>query len=230
MAWAIQQSVFIQMAQRRRPNQSSSFTPVRFPGSPPLAKPLSETQVHIERLLVLQHVVTRPRQLVRERLERQDPIRPALLAIIETLGLRTAAQRKVRRFHERPGEILVPVLGVAFTLPLAVALLQAVNAAAVRTEVPHLSKSTDGAGLEHDCGRQDVADAWHGLSKWYSGPKITSCLSRFSSASICCDRVWLTARLASTASATLGANANASTCSAVSRLTASPFIRAPVCR
>src|SRR5215831_16828018 len=146
------------MAQGRCPNHSPGFAPVRFPGSPPLAKPLSETQVHIEGLLVLQHVVTRPRQLVRERLERQDPIRSALLAIIETPGLRTAAQRKVRRFHERPGEILVAVPGVAFALPLAVALLQAVDTAPVRTEVPYPTKSNDG-------GRQDLADAWHGLEQ-----------------------------------------------------------------
>ena len=92
MAWAIQQSVFIQMAQRRRPNHSSSFTPVRFPGSPPLAKPLPETQVHIEGPLVAQHVIARPRQLVRQSLERQDAVRLALLAIIKALGLRTVAR------------------------------------------------------------------------------------------------------------------------------------------
>ena len=47
MAWAIQHSVFMQMAQRRRPNQSARFTPVRFPGSPPLAKPvIRNTGVH----------------------------------------------------------------------------------------------------------------------------------------------------------------------------------------
>src|SRR5216683_6144602 len=91
MAWAIQQSVFIQMALRRRPNHSSSFTPVRFPGSPPLAKPLPETSAHIEGFLVPQHVVARPRQLVRQSLDRQDAVRPALLAIIEALGLRDSS-------------------------------------------------------------------------------------------------------------------------------------------
>src|SRR5579864_4026714 len=106
MAWAIQQSVFSQMAQRRRPNQSSSFTPVRFPGSPPLAKPLSETQVHIDTLLVPQHVVARPCQLVRQSLDRQDAVRLALLAIVEALGLRTVTQGEVRRFHKCPSEVL----------------------------------------------------------------------------------------------------------------------------
>ena len=91
MAWAIQHSVFMQMAQRRRPNQSARFTPVRFPGSPPLAKPLSETQAYIEGLLVSQHVVAGSRQLVRQSLDRQDAVRLALLAFIKTLGPRTVA-------------------------------------------------------------------------------------------------------------------------------------------
>src|ERR1700692_3880896 len=118
MAWAIQQSVFIRVAQRRPPNHSSSFTPVRSPGSPPLAKPLPETSVHIEGFLVPQHVVARPCQLVRQNLARQDAVRLALLAIIEALGLRTVAHGEVRRLHKRPGEVLVPVPGVAFTLLL----------------------------------------------------------------------------------------------------------------
>src|SRR5271157_2684731 len=108
MAWAIQQSVFIQMAQRRRPNHSHSFTPVRFPGSPPLAKSLRETSTHIERFLIPQHVVAGPCQLVRQSLDRQDAVRLVLLALVEASGLRTAAQGEVRRLHKRPGEVLVP--------------------------------------------------------------------------------------------------------------------------
>jgi hypothetical protein len=46
------------------------------------------------------------------------------------------------------------------------------------------------------------------LSKRYSGRKLTRSLRRLSNASICCPNAWLTARLASTASATSGANAN----------------------
>ena len=62
-----------------------------FLAHPPLAKPLPETQVHIEGFLFAQHVVARPRQLVRQSLDRQDAVRLALLAFIEALGLRTIA-------------------------------------------------------------------------------------------------------------------------------------------
>src|SRR5215467_6249617 len=81
-------SVLIKMAQGRCPNHSGGFAPVRFPGSPPLAQPLSETQVHLEGLLVSQHVVAGSRKLVRQSLDRQDAVRLALLAFIKTLGLR----------------------------------------------------------------------------------------------------------------------------------------------
>src|SRR6267154_4657667 len=176
MAWAIQQSVVIQVAQRRRPNHSSRFAPVRFPGSPPLAKPLPETQVHIEGFLFAQHVVARPRQLVRQCLDRHDAARLALLAIIKALGLRTVAQGEVRRLHKRPGEVLVPVPGVAFTLLLTIAFPQAVHAAAVGTEVPYLGKSTDRSGLEHDRCRQCLADARYRLEQAVLWPQAHSFL------------------------------------------------------
>src|SRR5216683_3052879 len=202
MAWAIQHSVFIPMAQGRRPNHSSSFTPVRFPGSPPLAKPLPETQVHIEGFLFAQQVVAGPRQLVRQSLERQDAVRLALLAIIEALRLRTVAQGEVRRFHKRPGKVLVPVPGVAFTLLLAVTLPQAVHAAAVGTEIAHLRKATDGARLEHDRGRQRVPNARYRLEqavlRSQAHPLLEPPLQGFDLLP--------------------------------QRLTDSPFIRAPVCR
>ena len=65
------------------------------------------------------------------------------------------------------------------------------------------------------------------LSRRYSGRKLTRSLRRLSNASICCPNAWLTARLASMASAKSGANANASTGSAVSRLTAPGIDRRP---
>src|SRR5208283_2288990 len=123
--------------------------PVRFPGSPPLAKPLSETSAYIEGFLVPQHVVAGPCQLVRQCLDRQDAVGLVLLAIVEALGLRTVAHGEVRRLHKCPGEVLVPVPGVAFTLLLAIAFPQAVHAAAVGTEIAHLRKATNAARLEH---------------------------------------------------------------------------------
>ena len=55
----------------------------------PLANPLAETSAHIEGLLVAQHVIAGPCQLVRQSLDRQDAIGLALFAIIKALGLRT---------------------------------------------------------------------------------------------------------------------------------------------
>src|SRR5215475_14611227 len=102
-AWAIQQSALHQVAQRRCPNHSSGCTPVRFLGSPPLAKPLPETATHIEGFLLAQHVVARSRQLVRQSLGRQDAIGLALLAFIEALGWRAVAASEVGCFYEGPG-------------------------------------------------------------------------------------------------------------------------------
>jgi hypothetical protein len=90
-------------------------TPVRYLGSPPLAKPLPETSTHIEGFLFAQHVIARSRQLVRQSLGRQDAVGLALLAFIEGLGLRAVAPREVRRLYEGPGQVLVAVLGIALT-------------------------------------------------------------------------------------------------------------------
>jgi hypothetical protein len=48
---------------------------------------LNKTSLHIKGLLLTQDVVTRPGQLVRNRLERHDAIGTALLALVEALGL-----------------------------------------------------------------------------------------------------------------------------------------------
>src|SRR4030095_328271 len=96
---------------------------------------LPETSAYLEVLRLSQHVVARPCELVRQRLDRQDAIALALLACIKTLGLRTATQSEVRRLHKCPGQVLVPVLRVAFPLLLAIALPKAVHAAAVGSEI-----------------------------------------------------------------------------------------------
>src|SRR6266850_8535114 len=109
-----------------------------------------------------QHVVARPRELVRESLGGHDRISLPFLALVETLGLRAVAQRKACRFYEGPSEVLVAILGVAFAFFLTIALPQAVNATAVGTEIAHLCKTRDVAGLEHDGRRQRLPDSGHG--------------------------------------------------------------------
>ena len=62
-AWAIQQLPSCRWRQGGVQITFVDFTS-RFPGSPPRAKPLREASIHIERLLLAQHVVAGPRQLV----------------------------------------------------------------------------------------------------------------------------------------------------------------------
>jgi hypothetical protein len=89
------------MAQGLRPNRSPGITPVRRPGRRP-AKPLSETRAYIEGFLLARDVVARSRELVsQQRLGRQAPVRPALLAIVKASGARTVAHRIVGGFPAR---------------------------------------------------------------------------------------------------------------------------------
>ena len=57
---------------------------------------------------------------MRHRLERHNPFGLRLLSLIETLNLGTKPDRKVGRFHKRPAQILIPVLGVAAAFAFAV--------------------------------------------------------------------------------------------------------------
>lgn len=87
------------------------------------AKPItrsSKSSCHIERYLVPQHIVAGARQLMRHRLARYYRIRLSAFALIEPLHRRVITNRKIRRLHKCPGQILVAVLGVP--LPLAFAI------------------------------------------------------------------------------------------------------------
>src|ERR1700680_3447334 len=92
------------------------------PGNSPAGDSVTRTPLLFRLLRFAQHVVARSRQLVRQSLGRQDAIALALLAFIEALGLRAVAPGEVRRLDEGPGEVLVAVLGIAFTFLLVVAL------------------------------------------------------------------------------------------------------------
>jgi len=90
-----------------------------------------EAARHIKRFALLQNVEARPRQLVRQRLDRHHVVRPGLLTFVEPFCFGTEAQCEVGRLDEGPGQVFVAVLGVAFTFLLAVADPPAVDAAEV---------------------------------------------------------------------------------------------------
>jgi hypothetical protein len=79
----------------------------------------SEGLLHLKGDLVPQHVITGPCQLVGHRLNRYQPVGPFFLALIEALHFRVVTDGEVRRLHKGPGQILVPILGVAATLAFA---------------------------------------------------------------------------------------------------------------
>src|ERR1043166_4803558 len=118
---------------------------------------------HIERHLIAQDVVRRARQLVGYRLDRHDPLGPALLALVEALNRSRVARGEVRRFHKGPGQVPVAVLDVPHSFLLEVAQLRAPDAATVRGEVADRRKAPDRARLQHDGQPQNVPDARDGL-------------------------------------------------------------------
>ena len=69
--------------------------------------PLHEQALRCERHLIAQNIETGARQLVRERLDGEQPIALATLAFVETPRGRQVADGEVCRLHERPGEIRI---------------------------------------------------------------------------------------------------------------------------
>ena len=111
---------------------------------------------------------------MRHGLERHNPLGLGLLSLVETLNLGTKPDRKVGRFHKRPAQILVAVLGVPLAFFLAVADLLTAHTPAVRSVVPHTRKSPDIAGLQHHRKRQDLPDPRYGLKKLELGSQFDS--------------------------------------------------------
>ena len=140
-------------AQAQRSFIRGGLAPVRFLTRCAWPVRLYKTSLDLKALALAQHVITSPRQLVRQRFGRHDRIALLLFAFVKALRLRTVAQREVRRLHKGLGEIWVAILAVAFTLFLAIAHPQALHATAVRAEVTHLHESLHRTYLEHDGGR-----------------------------------------------------------------------------
>ena len=63
----------------------------------------------------------KPGQLVGHRLGRHHAMGPGLLSLVEALDPGAEPQGKVRRFDKGPGQIFVPVLGVALAFFLSIA-------------------------------------------------------------------------------------------------------------
>src|SRR5215210_5159526 len=109
-----------------------------------------ETALHIEGLMLLQHMVASTRELVGECLHCERRVRVCFLAFVEAFGLRAAAAGVMRRLDERPRQIAITVLHIARPLLLAIGQALAVYAARVRSKVSHAAKALDRARLQHD--------------------------------------------------------------------------------
>jgi len=132
-----------------------ALIPVPNSGSP-VPSNSCEAARHIERLTVLQDVITRPRQLVRQCLDGNHVVGFRFLSLIKTLGFRTVTPGKVGRFNECPSQILVAVL--------AVAGIHAIHAVCVGGKVAYLGKPLDRTRLQQNGGsamrdmRRDMRD------------------------------------------------------------------------
>ncbi len=76
-----------------------------------------------------------------------NPIGLGLFSLIEAADLWVKPHGKVGRLHKGPGQILIPILGIAAPFAFAVAQLFAPYSATVRSEVPDTGKSADLASL-----------------------------------------------------------------------------------
>ena len=101
-----------------------------------------------------------------------NPIGLGLLSLIEAADLWVKPHRKVGCFHKGPGQVLVPVLGVAAPLALAIAQLFASHAATVGREVSYTGKSLYLSSLQHDGEGQDLSDAVHRFEVSELWPKL----------------------------------------------------------
>jgi len=98
---------------------------------------------------------------VGHRLDGDHSMSLGLLSLIEPANERFKANGKVGRFHKRPTQILIPVLGIALAFAFAVADLLTAHTPALRREVSYAGKSPDISGLQHDGECQGLPDPAH---------------------------------------------------------------------
>ncbi len=101
--------------------------------------------------------------LVRQSTVRNHAVAFYRLVIVKRPDSFVKAPAYFRGLGKGPGKILVPVFLVAFPFGLIVACPVRRYFPAVRGEISNLGKTFDGAGFQHDCQRQDYADAGNGL-------------------------------------------------------------------
>jgi hypothetical protein len=86
-----------------------------------------EEPLALERHLLTQHSIAGASELVGERLFGEHHVALPPFTFVEAFGFRQVAQRELRPLHERPGEVRIAVLPIAFTLFLVVARPLAVD-------------------------------------------------------------------------------------------------------
>lgn len=101
------------------------------------------------------------RQLVRQRLDRDNPVTCAFLALEEAPGLQAQAHGEAGRLDKCPRQILVAVLCVDLAFLPSVAFAPTVDTAAVRREITNLGETRDGSGSQHDRGCENGTNAGH---------------------------------------------------------------------
>lgn len=92
---------------------------------------------------------------------RHNTIGTTLFTFVKPFRQRLVANRKMRRFGERSGQVLIAAFRVPFTLLFTVAGFLAFDATIIRRVVPDLFKATNLAGFQQYCRAQNGADAGH---------------------------------------------------------------------
>src|ERR1700710_743932 len=117
-----------------------------------LHPPVEPVAAYFKWLVLSKHVIAGTRQLVRQRLDRDNPVACTFLALLKASFLGARADGNVGRLDECPRQVPVPVLRVAFAFLPAVAFPPAIHAAAVRTEIAHICEPRNVSGFQHDHG------------------------------------------------------------------------------
>src|SRR3990172_229895 len=116
-------TVFVMQDRSGGPIRLSGSRPDPLVGSPPRPQWImisSKGPRQIERNVLLDHMVAGPGQLVGDRLEGHDALRPGLLALVIATDRRVVPNREVRCLNECPAQKRVAILRVARSLALPV--------------------------------------------------------------------------------------------------------------